>query len=437
MVGGGAITLAELGYATRDLPLSFTDALEIELDLADDYYAGNGQQLELELDYAYGAGLAPTSALIIRVNDLPWNMVRLDRDSGDIVSDMRVELPMGMFNPGRNRIAFQPLLHPADAETCRAIGDQPMFTLFDDSRIAVPRFARLARQPDLRLFADRGFPYAGPDQGTTLLIAGGDAATVIAAWTLRAKLAQRHGAVLQNVTTTTRLAATGQHILVVGPHAALPEAIVAASPMPLRGYREAAAAGDGAPAPSALQPSDQPTERARDHWQQRLTVNHDGEGASFFDVAAEWLISMARAVPYQAPAAGPSFEELVALEADGAAGTMVAFRSPYAPDRTATVVTAADAVALGEATRRLIERDTWQRLAGDVSIWGVDSQRVLTRRLAEPYLIDEVDGSIAQLWLLWRTYMAHHPSYWLVLVFALVVCLTAATGALLRRRASA
>ena len=71
---------------------------------------------------------------------------------------------MGMFNPGRNRIAFEPLLHPADAETCRAIGDQPMFTLFDDSRIEVPRFARLARQPDLRLFADRGFPYtaAGP-----------------------------------------------------------------------------------------------------------------------------------------------------------------------------------------------------------------------------------------------------------------------------------
>jgi hypothetical protein len=33
--------------------------------------------------------------------------------------------------------------------------------------------------------------------------------------------------------------------------------------------------------------------------------------------------------------------------------------------------------------------------------------------------------------------MAHHPSYWLALVFALVVCLSLATGALLRRRASA
>ncbi len=441
VTGGGSLTLAELGYATQDLPLSFTETLEVELDLAEDYYAGNGQQLELALDYAYGAGLAPTSALIIRVNDLPWNMVRLDRDSGDIVSGMRVELPMGMFNPGRNRIAFQPLLHPADAETCRAIGDQPMFTLFDDSEIAVPRFARLARQPDLRLFADRGFPYALPEQGTTLLVAGSDPATVTAAWTLRGKLAQRHGTVLQNVTTTTRLAATGQHVLVIGPHAALPEAIVAASPLPLRiGYRATATA---APPPAAGAPAvgdevaGTTTGRARDHWAQRLTVNHDGEGASFFDVAAEWLISMARAVPYQAPATGPSFEELAALEADGDAGTIVAFRSPYAADRTATVITAASAATLGEATLRLIETATWQRLAGDVSLWQVGSDRVLSRRLAEPYLIEEVDSSIGQLWLLWRTYMAQHPSWWLALVFALVVCLTTVTGALLRRRASA
>ena len=439
IAGGGALTLAELGYATRDLPLSFTETIEVELDLADDYYAGNGQQLELALDYAYGAGLAPTSALIIRVNDLPWNMVRLDRDSGDIVSGMRVELPMGMFNPGRNRIAFEPLLHPADAETCRAIGHQPMFTLFDDSRIEVPGFARLARQPDLRLFADHGFPYTAPEQGMTLLIAGSEPAAATAAWTLRGKLAQRHGAVLPNVTTTARLAATEQHLLVVGAQADLPEAIVAASTMPLRSdYRRSAAAPTALAGPATGAAADgTPTARARDHWAQRLTVNQGDGGDSFLDIAADWLISMARAVPYQAPSAGPSFEELAALEAGGDAGTMVAFRSPYAPDRTATVVTAVSAASLGAVTARLIEADTWQRLAGDVSLWGAGSEQVLSRRLAEPYLIEEVETSLEQAWLLWRTYMAQHPSYWLALVFALVVCLSLATGALLRRRASA
>jgi hypothetical protein len=145
---------------------------------------------------------------------------------------------------------------------------------------------------------------------------------------------------------------------------------------------------------------------------------------------------MARAVPYQAPAAGPSFEELSSLEASGDAGTIVAFRSPYAADRTVTVVTAGDGAALQKVTARLVEDETWQRLAGDVSIWGAGSDEVLSRRLAPAYVVEPVDPSVRHLWLLWRTYMAENPGYWLALVFALVLCLSLATGALLRRRAA-
>ena len=408
--------------------------------MPDDYYAGNGQRIGLALDYAYGAGLAPTSALIVKVNDATWNMVRLDRATGNIVDDARIELPMGLFKPGHNTIAFQPLLHPAGPASCVTIDDQPMFTLFDDSRIEVPRFARLARQPDLRLFADRGFPYTMPDGGMTLVAAGGAPSAVTAAWTLRGKLAQRYGAPLRGVAMSTRLEPSEQHLLVVGPLAALPDDIVAASTLPLRAGKRIAQRGAGAeappPEPAGKAASDPETALARDQWARRLTVNTGTDGENLFDVAAEWLISMARAVPYEVPSAGPSFEELWALEASGKAGTMVAFRSPYAPDRTATLVTASDPAALQDVTRRLIAADTWQRLEGDVSIWSAQTDDLLSRRLAAPYVIEPVEISARHLLLLWRTYMAENPGYWLALVFALVVCLTLATGALLRRRAT-
>jgi cellulose synthase operon protein B len=441
ITGGRPLTLAALGYTTEDLPLSFTEALEVGIDFPEDYYAGNGQQIELALDYAYGAGLAPTSALIVKVNDATWNMVRLDRAGGDIVSGARIELPMGLFKPGHNTIAFQPLLHPADAASCSALRDTPMFTLFDDSRIEVPHFARLARQPDLRLFADRGFPYAVSDSGMMLMVAGGEPAAVTAAWMLRGKLAQRHGAPLQNVIMTSRLSATERHLLVVGPLDALPDGVVAASTMPLRTGGRGAFRRAGAEAPE-VEPAESPapahtqTAQARDDWAQRLAVNTGADSGNIFDTAADWLISMARAVPDHARPAEPSSEELWALEMSGEAGTMVAFRSPYAPDRTVTVVTAGDAAALQKVAPRLIEDATWAQLEGDVSIWGAGSDQVLSRRVAPPYVIEAVDASVQHVWLLWRTFMAENTSYWLALVFALVVSLTLATGALLRRRAT-
>jgi hypothetical protein len=98
------------------------------------------------------------------------------------------------------------------------------------------------------------------------------------------------------------------------------------------------------------------------------------------------------------------------------------------------VVTAADAASLQNLAERLIEDDTWQRLDGDVSIWGGTSGRVLSRRIVPLYVTEKVDASVGHVWLLWRTYMAEHPAYWLILVFSLILCLNLVTGALLRRR---
>ncbi len=431
--GGGAVTLAELGYVAQDLPLNYTGTIELELDLPEDYYAGDGQRIVLDLNLAYGAGLAPTSALVVRVNGAPWNMLRLDQSDGALVDGTKIELPMGLFAPGPNRIGLQPILHPGDQALCARLGSQPMFSLFDDSRVLVPAFARLTRQPDLKLFAATAFPYGSGAVGEAELVAlRPDAATVGAAWTLRGKLAQQHGGPLAGLASSFGPPGGDRHLLVVGAAVDLPAALAQAAPMPLAA-RPVIAGADSRPAPAEANAGAR-TPAARALWSQRLLATGAGEDQGVVGTMTRWLVNIARAGAPPGTTARPV--ELPGLTAGGDAGALVAFRSPFAPERTVTVLTAADERALGNAVARVIEPGTWRQLEGDTAVWGGTLEQVVSRRLADRYVIEPLATSPRDLWLLWRTWMAERPAYWLVLVFATIASLSAATGMLLRRRAA-
>ncbi len=431
--GGRTVTLAELGYVAQDLPLSYTGTIELELDLPEDYYAGDGQRVVLDLNLAYGAGLAPTSALIVRVNGAPWNMLRLDRSDGALIDGTRLELPMGLFAPGPNRIGLQPILHPGDQALCARLGSQPMFSLFDDSKILVPGFARLTRQPDLKLFAATAFPYGtGAADRAELVALRPDAATIAAAWTLRAKLAQQQGGPLAGLVSSFGPAGGDRHLLVVGAAVDLPAALTQAAPMVLTALPVTAAADSG-PAAADAGPGAQIPE-ARALWSQRLLGTGAGETEGVVGTLTRWLVDIARAGP--PPGTPADAVQLPGLTAGGDAGALVAFRSPFAPARTVTVLTAADEQTLGTALARVIEPGAWRQLEGDTAVWGGAPGQVVSRRLGERYVIEPPATSPRALWLLWRTWMAKQPGYWLALVFAIIAGLSAATGLLLRQRAA-
>lgn len=174
-------------------------------------------------------------------------------------------------------------------------------------------------------------------------------------------------------------------------------------------------------------------QHARQHWSQRVLLDGGSDG-NVLSAMTRWVISMARAMPIVLEPPRPSFAELDAIEAGGS-GSLVAFRSPYSRNRTAAVVTVAGGGTVAEAVRRMVEPDVWNRLDGDVSVWSGESGEVLSHRVAAPYVIREVEKSPRHLWLLWRTFMAERPGYWLILAFGLVLILTLVTGRLLRRRA--
>ncbi len=423
--GGRPTTLAELGYASQDLPLDYTGTIEVPLTLPEDYYAGDGQRIVLDLNLAYGAGLAPTSALVVRVNGAPWNMLRLDRSDGALIDGTRIELPMGLFAPGANRIGLQPILHPADGALCARLGGQPMFSLFDDSRILVPAFAHLTRQPDLKLFATTAFPYGGSAAGETELVAlRPDAATSGPPGRCAASSHKRAGAPLAGLVSSFGPPAGDRHLLVIGAAADLPAALVRAAPIPLMPHP---ATGDEAPARAPVRqasadgaptPADARTPEVRSQWAQRLLADGAGADDGVVGTVTRWLIRIARAAPSSPAPAGRV--DLPGLTAGSGEGALVAFRSPFAPDRTVTVLTAEDEGALGGAVPRMIEPSTWRRLEGDAAVWGAPSDPVVSRRLGETYLIAPLDTSLRQLWLLWRTWMAEQPAYWLAFVFATI-----------------
>lgn len=427
----GETALRELGYTSRDLPLGFTGTLEVPFVMPNDSYAGDGQRVTVRLDFAYGAGLAPNSALIVRVNGAPWNRLKLDDPAGAIVEGAAVDLPMGLFAPGPNVIGFEPVLHPGGKKLCGVVGDQPMFSLFESSRIEVPRFARLAHQPDLRLFGATGFPYGDRDVEPELILGSGDPLTIAAAWMLRGRLAAARGRALGDLRTSFGSGGGGRDLLFVGAVPDLPQAVVSDAPVPLLALieRRVAAAGPVAPG-TAGEPGSEP---ARLSWEQRLGINAAPSYQDRISRLADRIISAARAMPAVDDALIP-FEELYPGDEHGRAGTLLAFRSPFDPERTATVFTATSRSALAVAANDLVRPPVWDRLEGDLSVWGPDGSSVRSRRVAPVFLASPIDWSAEQLILFGRAHLARNPTHWLVLVFGLLGLLAGATALVLRRR---
>ena len=61
---------AELGFRTREMSIGTTRPVLIRFRLPPTFYASDGQHMDLVLNYAYAAGLAATSALVVQVNDM-------------------------------------------------------------------------------------------------------------------------------------------------------------------------------------------------------------------------------------------------------------------------------------------------------------------------------------------------------------------------------
>ncbi len=436
------------GFVRADEPYAFDDLVfskdnlgqgteprtTVSFVLPPDFYAKDNRSAELYLNYAYTGGLDANSLFNVAVNGNYATSVQLPNDEGDIIHNQSVDVPLRLLKGGRNELSFEPVLTAQAPEGCFAIaGTDSRIGIFGDSTIEVPKFARVLRMPELGNFSAAAFPFAMPEFGQSQVVAAAaDGATIGAVWTLVAKLAQVAGEPLVDLGYTLDPSAITGHALVVGALGDIDDLLLAQAPIdveaitrllvapPTSGF---AAQGDTAAPDDGIGNGD------RSLWEQRLAADNwfKAEKNARRQGAVADLMSNARLKVASFGPLGSIFDDvgnapLELGEDQNLDAFMVAYESPFAPQRVLTIVTARDVNILQRATSELIKPILWDQLSGDFSLWSTRPHKMLSTKAGVGFSVASV-GSTAfeQKRLILNSYMAERPFLWLAAVLVALI----------------
>jgi cellulose synthase operon protein B len=406
---GSERTLADLGYRTRTVRGYNRERIDVRFDLPADFYVAERENVELALDFAYGANLRPDSVLNVLLNGNFQQAIPLANAQGAALRDYRLRLPMRSFERGPNVITFEPVMVPTITGECVAVEDRNLaLTLYDRSILRVPAASHYAEIPDLALFAMTGFPYAQPSawlQGsetaapvTMVTVADNDSASLAAAWTFLAKLAQSAGVSLPDLALGTRVAPGTEHQLWIGAWDALDPVLRAAAPF-TGGTTPATRVHAAVPAP-----------------------------APEMGALTRWLGTWIRPdVPE--PRAAALRLQLNASEMLQDQGVLMAFQSPHAAGRAQTIVSAATPELLRARVEALVQSEIWNQLDGDIVLWSDVGRNVHRERVAAGFMLG--DPGYRDVF---RYHVAQRPWLLIVAVFGLLLIAALLVHQLLNRR---
>ena len=398
---GTRTSFAELGLKTTTLR-GTAGRVGLDVILPADLYLPDSAEVELSLDYAYGAGMRAESVMNVLVNGQFQQAISLSDPSGAVLRGYRIRLPARKLLPGANRLDFELVMTPSYAGACTPPETRNLvMSLADSSSVSIGRGVRLAAQPDLRLFATTGYPYIG-SSGFDLALAARDPATVGAGWMVAARLAQVAGRILPEGHILVGPPAAGRHAIVVGATADLPPAVTQGAPVGVQ--------------PAGSLPY---------------------ETAAPLPLPTPTLMASLREVvgfaPQVDPAQAPTPSRVLGEGALVRNGLLMAARAPGGGSFTLTTLTAASQEALSAATQSLVGPFVWSKLGEDVTLWrpaarlkppspedGPVPEAVFTQRVGAVYHI----GSFGSLYAA-RYFIAEYPVVWLVVIAAAVLVLAA------------
>ena len=359
------------GWTHGDAPYYF----EYALNLPPDIYAPEASQVEFRLHFAHGAGLRGDSVLNLFVNDTFEDAIYLNNVNGASYRDYKIEVPLRNFKPGPNVIRFTPAMVPLLSDFCEIIQQQNLLlTLFDDSVVKLPPASHYTRLPDLQLFNQTVFPLASKPAGADLAVqvTAKDSATLGAAWTLLAKLAQKAGVPLNAADVSFDHGSTDRNLVVIGAAGQIPAEVMQAAPFNL---------------------------------------------------------GTTDKVAYEQPLLRPLIEKTAyspgGMQADvegtgglGNLGIAMQFRSPYDSSKSVFLLSAGDPDLLLKRTAQVVSPMVWNSLHGDVCVWG-DGDLAVTGQMIGP----TYDMGSVSLNVLTDYYVSRNPIYFIVGVLALVAIL--------------
>ncbi|WP_247894477.1 cellulose biosynthesis cyclic di-GMP-binding regulatory protein BcsB [Azospirillum sp. B510] len=483
----GRYHLSELGFRTVQHS-GYRYSGRIGLTLPVGFAPVSDRSILFHVNAVFEGNLGPGAVLNVRVNGKSAGAIEVDKRSSGVIDNGEMPLPMELFRPGPNQIEIEAELPPAGGTDCVFAVRRPGFTLLDSSSIEIPGFARLVTLPNLGGFANTAFPYGGMAAGEhappfDLVVVGRDPAWFGAAWSLTAKLAQRAGDLMAVVPYVGWDGVPDDNALIVGPVAALPQAVFASAPLPAdrlaslleagsliaqakaRGEPMASAdrralaerlrlgwSGNGARPPTARPGAGTPQSPgqpfalagsalaadggASNRWQRLAgdAKEQSGGGRSWVpDWARRVMAAAARYISHWTVEEAQI--DVVALTENAdmlPEAALLQYRGQGAEPLTWTLLTAADSRAIDRAMRSLGDAGSWDKLRGGGALWSSAAPAVTSLEASHPYQIILNPFDIGNLILI----LARNLSQRIELLFALLlgtgVVLTASMRLLLK-----
>ena len=349
--------LYDFGYETTTMRGAGGGSVDVEIMLPPDVYVSETSHVELNLHFAYGAGMRGDSVFNIFINGRFENVVRLSEVEGEAVRRHTISIPTRSLKPGINTITFAASMITDNSAECQIRNDNNLlFTLYDDTTIEFNGLDNYVQMPNMRLMATTGFPYSFNDDGETTVVGLGsnDSDVLAASWTLMGKLAEvmRHVSMDLQYRIGDFRGVDGGNLIVVGTVQTLDADLLKLAPIKLGEeslLQYARAAGVG----------QQPRYEGS-----RLWINADEFGTREFN--------------YVNPT----------LKGNGLGdfGLLMQFQGgDYG--NTVTLFTAGSGKNLLETSRELITPEIWSNVQGDVTAWKAGEEDVYARTLGERYHI--------------------------------------------------
>lgn len=240
--GRGVIHAGETySFRTLDFPTTTFKGINasgktINFRLPADFLIKENLTARLRLNFAYGAGLHPTSALNINVNGTTVRAIHLAEPGGAFFENYQIDIPAYLFKPGSNVLSFGAELHPPYQECDTALLGNLFLTVFDTSTLTFPGMPHFVAMPKLELFMLNGFPFTRWPDGfqSHIFLPETDAQSIAAAMNLIGLMSQKNGHPLLSLRIDTQLPASkDDDILVIAPPGKVPQDLLQRAPLSL------------------------------------------------------------------------------------------------------------------------------------------------------------------------------------------------------------
>ena len=357
-----SLTLSGLGRPSEQFSGHlWSERLHVRLP-ADTLIADYGS-VTLRLSAGYAPGLAADNTLSMFVGGHLAAAIPLGNDSGAMIDNRRIELPLSAFRPGDNEIEF--VAHTASAaDSACAPRDQitgaARFLILNNTAIDLPKTARALRLPDLGATIANGRTAAVAGNGVRLALAERTAGNLAAAATLYAKMAVLADR-LPDLDARMTLAGTSPAgAIVVGALDELPAELRQLAGLDIGLTRATAHNGNGsgddlltgsiASPDSAGQPAADPLV---EEWRSRVGTPHNrwSELLTLVDTTIDEVARSLGLASTEAPPLPASASFVVSQGLDNS-------------NEPVTLVAATDAATLNAGVTNLVTPQNWQLLAG-------------------------------------------------------------------------